>query len=186
MTSLWRHKYGLKYRFFKNRHIVYRWKGNFKLIKTLFGIRVWKLTPGEIISTQWRHYDVTNTVWNTDFSKIDIMYTAPLERKFQAEFLYNQCLQNYSKATNLLTSAIIVTSWMNITKKIIRISMKANKSFITFDKPQTHSFCKLCMIYATVTQSYQSTHTRSKEIFDETRYKLKLKFKSYQFEYRNC
>ena len=45
------------------------------LIKNLFETYVWKCTPGEIISKQCRHNDVTNKVEIYVSSKLDILYT---------------------------------------------------------------------------------------------------------------
>ena len=63
----------------KYTYIIYRSKGNFMMIKSLFETYVWKCTPGEIISKQWRHNDVTNKVDIYFSSKLDILCTARKE-----------------------------------------------------------------------------------------------------------
>ena len=70
----WSNFFSLKY-----TCIIYHSKGNFMLIKNLFETYVWKCTPGEIISKQCRHNDVTNKVEIYVSSKLDILYTVRKE-----------------------------------------------------------------------------------------------------------
>ena len=70
----WSNFFSLKY-----TCIIYHLKGNFMLIKNLFETYVWNGTPGEIISKQCRHNDVTNKVEIYVSSKLDILYTVRKE-----------------------------------------------------------------------------------------------------------
>ena len=118
-NALWRHHDVTgdgKFFSFKYRHIVYRWKGNFKLIKSLFKTYVWKSTPWEIISTQWRHYDVTDTVQNTDFSKIDILYTVGKEISSWLKVSFGPLPENKLLRNYYADNGVIMTSSMQ--KKI--------------------------------------------------------------------